>query len=260
MQGSTLYIERDSGLHKLHPLTKLALTAFTLAGAAALPDLRWLVGAYLFVLLPLAAWGKILRQFLKASLTVVLPFLISLAVIQGFFAGGQSILFQFGRFAYTLEGLLAGMAVAARILLALGGTLLLMLSTPAPKLMLALTQRGFPNSVAYIVLTAIQIFPRFQDRAKVITDAQQARGLEMEVGFVRRLGLLLPLVGPLILGSIVDVEERAMALEARAFSSPARKTSLLTLRDSAAQVLLRTALVLGAVGLLAWRVWSFVRA
>jgi energy-coupling factor transport system permease protein len=110
------------------------------------------------------------------------------------------------------------------------------------------------------VLTAIQIFPRFQDRAKVITDAQQARGLELKVGFVQRLGLLLPLVGPLILGSIVDVEERAMALEARGFSSPARKTSLLTLRDSAAQVALRAVLILAALTLLVWRVWSWVLA
>jgi energy-coupling factor transport system permease protein len=181
-------------------------------------------------------------------------------VIQGFFAGGQMILFELGKFRYTLEGLLAGMTVAARILVALGGTLLLMLSTPAPRLMLALTERGFPSSVAYIVLTAIQIFPRFQDRAKVITDAQQARGLELKVGFVQRLGLLLPLVGPLILGSIVDVEERAMALEARGFSSPARKTSLLTLRDSAAQVALRAVLILAALTLLVWRVWSWVLA
>lgn len=256
MQGSTLYIERDSGLHRLHPLTKLALMALTLAAAAALPALAWLVGAYVFVLLPLAAWGKIFFRFLKTSLTVIIPFFISLAVIQGFFGGGETALFQLGRFAYTLEGLLTGMTVGARILVALSGTLLMMLSTPAPKLMLALTERGFPGSVAYIVLTAIQIFPRFQDRAKVIGDAQQARGLETKGNFVQRIGLLLPLVGPLILGSIIDVEERAMALEARAFSSPAQKTSLLVLQDSAAQRALRTLLLLAAVALVSWRAWS----
>jgi energy-coupling factor transport system permease protein len=260
MPGSTLYIERDSGLHKLHPLTKLALTALALASAAALPGLPWLLSFYVLVLLPSATWGKLLGAFLRASLTVVLPFAISLAVIQGFFAGGETVLFQLGKFHYTLQGFLAGMTVAARILVALGGTLLLMLSTPAPRLMLALTERGFPSSVAYIMLTAIQIFPRFQDRAKVITDAQQARGLELEVGFAKRLGLLLPLVGPLILGSIVDVEERAMALEARGFSSPAAKTSLLTLRDTLAQRAARRVLLLAAIALLAWRVWSLVQA
>jgi energy-coupling factor transport system permease protein len=81
----------------------------------------------------------------------------------------------------------------------------------------------------------------------------------MKVNFVRRLRLLLPLVGPLILGSIVDVEERAMALEARAFSHPAPKTSLLTLQDSRGQAAVRVLLLLGVVSLVAWRVWALVQ-
>jgi len=256
MRGGSIYIERTSGLHRLHPLTKVALTALCFASAAALPSLAWLLALFVGLLLPLAIWGRLTAAFLKSCLLVVGPFVISLTIIQGFFSGGETVLFRLGRFAFTQEGLLAGLTFAARLLVALGGTLLLMQSTPQAQLMQALTERGFPPRLAYVVLTAIQIFPSFQDRAQVIIDAQQARGLELQSGLLSRVRLLLPMVGPLILGSVMDVSERAMALEARAFSSPAPKTSLHSLADSASQRILRWLLVLAAAALLAWRLWS----
>ena len=256
MRGNLLYLDKESGLHKLHPLSKLAFTFFFLICAAALPGLAWLLAAYFFLLLPLAAWGRVPSPFLRSSWAVLTPFVISLSLIQGFFTGGETVLFSLGRFAFTLEGWLAGLTVAARILVALGGALLLTLTTRPDALMQALTQRGLPNSLAYIVLSSIQIFPRFQDRAQLILQAQQARGLETGGNLVRRLKLLVPLSGPLILSSIVDVEERAMALEARGFSRPGRKTSLLVLRDSQAQRLLRFVLLLLGLGLITLRVWT----
>ncbi len=243
MQRSTLYIQGRGGLYQLHPLSKLTLVGFFLVAAGTAPNLFYLLAAYLLLLLPLAALSGLLRLFLTSSLVIIAPFFISLAIIQGFFTQGQIVLLQLGRFTFTLEGLLAGGTAAARILLALGGALLLMLSTRPDHLMLALTQRGLPNSLAYIVLTSIQIFPRFQDRARVIQEAQQARGLELKVNLIKRLQLLVPLIGPLVLSSIVDVEERAMALEARAFSRPGPRTSLLTLHDSFAQRALRMLLL-----------------
>jgi len=68
---------------------------------------------------------------------------------------------------------------------------------------------------------------------------------------------LLPLVGPLIFGSLVDVEERAIAIEARGFNLPGRKTSLVEIQDSRAQAWFRwflLALILLALGI---RLWLF---
>jgi energy-coupling factor transport system permease protein len=258
MQRTTLYIVGHSGLHALHPLTKLALTGFFLTLAAVLPNIVFLILAYILILLPLATWGRILGPYLRGTLSVVLPFAISLAVIQGFFSGGQTVLFELGRFTYTLEGLIRGETVAARILIAMGGAFLLMLSTRPDHLMLALSQRGLPNSLAYIVLTALQIFPRFQDQARIILEAQQSRGLETKVNPFRRLGLLVPLTGPLILSSILDVEERAMALEARAFSRRGPRTSLIELKDSFAQRLLRGFILIAILLLIAARLWALL--
>ena len=65
---------------------------------------------------------------------------------------------------------------------------------------------------------------------------------------------MIPLVGPLILGSIVDLEERAMALEARAFGRKGPKTSLLVLADSGWQRAARWGFGAAALLIVAWRV------
>lgn len=254
VQASTLYLERSSGLHALHPLTKLALVGLFLTAAVALPNMHAVLAVFAFLLLPLAAWGQVLLPLLRNTTLVIWPFLLSLSLIQGFFSPGSRVLFILGPWTFTSEGLLSGWTVAARLLLALGASVLLMLATRPDKLVLALTERGLPDSLAYVVLTALQIFPRFQDRARVILEAQQARGLETQVNFLRRLGLLVPLIAPLILSSIIDVEERAMALEARAFNHLGRKSSLISLEDSGGQKLLRSALLLGVAALLAFRI------
>jgi energy-coupling factor transporter transmembrane protein EcfT len=62
-------------------------------------------------------------------------------------------------------------------------------------------------------------------------------------------------VGPLILSSLMQIEERAIALEARAFNRPGRRTSLVALHDTRAQALLRWALLAAALGLVAARLF-----
>jgi energy-coupling factor transport system permease protein len=61
----------------------------------------------------------------------------------------------------------------------------------------------------------------------------------------------VPLAGPLILGALSDVEERTMALEARAFSAPGRRTTLRPIPDTAGQRAVRWLVALGSLALLA---------
>jgi energy-coupling factor transport system permease protein len=249
----SLYAARQSGLHRFHPLTKLALAAFGLAAGVVLPGLWANYLAFSVLLLPLAAWGQILRPYLRAVLRVALPFGISLFLIQGFLWPGGTPLFRLGPVSLKVEGLAFAVQSTGRILMVVGSFLLLALSTRPDALMIALAQRGVPNTLTYIVVATVQIAPRFQAKAAAILDAQRARGLETEGGFRRRARALLPLVMPLVLGSIVDIEERAIALEARAFSRHGPKTSLLVLADSRAQAVLRWLLLGGALLLIAAR-------
>ena len=250
----SLYAPRDSGLHRLHPLTKLALAAFGLVAGLVLPGLWANYLAFAVLLMPLAAWGRILRPFLRAAVRVVVPFALSLFLIQGFlWPHGTPVVELWGPISLKAEGLRFAVLSCGRILMVVGSFLLLSLSTRPDALMIALSQRGVPKNITYIVIATVQIAPRFEAKAAAILDAQRARGLETEGSFRRRARALLPLVIPLVLGSIVDIEERAIALEARGFSRRGPKTSLLVLSDTRAQAVTRWLLLVAAALLVVMR-------
>lgn len=240
--------------HAWHPLTKLALALLAALAGATLPHTLWVLAVFVFLLAPIAAWGRTLRAFLRACGRVIWPFALSLVIIQGFFTPAPDVLFRLGPFAYTLRGLNVALLFISRLLLGLGAATLLMMITRPDALMRALVARGLPNQVAYIVVTALQIVPTFQARARAILDAQRSRGLETEGPISVRLRAFAPLVGPLILSSLMEIEERAIALEARAFSRSGARTSLVTLRDARLQQVARCLMILVGVALIALRV------
>jgi energy-coupling factor transport system permease protein len=97
----------------------------------------------------------------------------------------------------------------------------------------------------------VRAIPRTAERAGEITEAQRARGLDTEGRIWRRVRGVVPLAGPLVLGALTDVEEQTMALEARAFTAPGRRTVLRPFPDSRAQRLLRWTVLLAGIALLA---------
>jgi len=61
---------------------------------------------------------------------------------------------------------------------------------------------------------------------------------------------VLPLAAPLVFGSLNEVEEQTMALEARAFSAPGRRTTLRVFPDDRRQGRLRWGLALATAALI----------
>ena len=243
----------QSGVHRLHPLTKLTLMGFALVGALALPRIWSNYLLFLFLLVPLGIWGKVLWALIDKVWRVTLPFAISVFLIQGFLWPHGTPIFWIGPFSLKQEGLSFAVASTGRILVVVSSFLWFAMTTRPDALMTSLSQRGFPSSLAYIIVATVQIIPRFQTRANTIVDAQRARGLETEGGLLRRLRAILPLVVPLILSSLVDVEERALAVEARGFSSPVKKISLVEVREARWEPAFRWILVAGMAAFVSLR-------
>ncbi len=250
----SLYSPRNSGLHRLNPLTKLTLVLACIVLGLFSPTMWGAYALFLIVLIPLAAWGKILGPFLNAVWKLVLPFAISVFVIQGLFWTDGTPILSFGPLSVKQEGIQFAIVSTGRILALVSSFLLLSFSTRPDHLMISLSQRGAPDKLAYIILATIQIVPRFQAKASTILDAQQARGLNTSGGLIQRTRALLPLVEPLILGSLIDIDERAIALEARAFGRKAPKTFLLILPDPRREIILRWLILLATAVFLILRV------
>lgn len=258
-----LYLPGDGLLHRWHPLTKLALmaSAFMLGFARLLivwtvPLLAPLLGLVVAGLVALDG-PETLRVWVRRLALVLAPIYVSLILVNGFFfPGAEQVLWRLGPFSLTLEGLLFAAGIAGRLFLITGATLLLLLTTQPADLALGLNMAGLPREISYLVIAAIQLLPRMRARAGAILDAQRARGLRTEGSLRTRLRALLPLAGPLIGGALLETDERALALEARAFRAPGPKTSLRVLQDSATQRHGRRGMVVAAVAIL---VWSLVR-
>jgi energy-coupling factor transport system permease protein len=245
-----------SCLHRWNPLTKVALSGFLLLLGLLVPW-RGAYAVFALITLPLALSAGVGLPLLRALVKLIAPFAIPIVLIQGLFWTGGTPLLSLGPLSVKAEGLLFAAGSLGRILAMASAFLLLSFTTRIDVLMRDLQRRGVPNQVLYLVVTSIQIVPRFQARAATILEAQRARGLETEGGLRRRLGAIMPLVGPLLLSSLMDVEERAIALEARAFNRIGPRTSLVTPPDTRAELLLRWALLLSGLAVIAARIWAW---
>jgi energy-coupling factor transport system permease protein len=231
---------------------------FCLVLGLFLPGVWLTYAAFALIIIPLAAWAGILPPFLKAVFKTALPIIISLFLVQGLFWPGGTPIASLGPLSLKQEGVVFAIRSAGRFIMIVGSFLLLTFTTRPDGLMLALNQRGVPGSIAYVILSTMQIVPRFQTKANTILDAQRSRGLETEGNLLVRMRALLPLIQPLLLGSIVDIEERAIALEVRAFGRQGPKTSLLVLEDTGFQRLIRILLILASLVVIGWRVYLWL--
>lgn len=250
----SFYIKRDSFLHRLNPLTKLTLVFSLILIAFGSPWYWTPHGIVLLIVIPLSFLGKVQREYFQAALRLILPAAGFLFVMQALFQpGGETVLLRLWLLTITQESLMFAFSNAARIFVMVSSFTLFLLTTHPSELMSDLTRRGLPGQFAYVIISTLQIIPQMQAKAQTIIAAQRSRGLDTQSSFRKRVGALVPLVGPLVFGSLVEVEERAIAIEARGFTSSRPKTSLYEIPDSALDKALRWGLVALVVASLASR-------
>ena len=234
-----------SWLHRRNPVTKLLALLWVVLAAFLLPS-QALVG--LLGLVAIAAATSGLLPVVLRSLRVPTLLFASILVVNAFFyPGAHDVVASVGPLAITREGLTFGVASAGRLLVAFSASILFLVTTLADDLLESLVARGASHRIAFVVLASVQMVPRLQDRAASILEAQQARGLEAGGSPVRRARALLPLAGPLLLGSLIDVRERTFALEARAFGARPGRTAYRVVPDPAVDSLLRWLILAAAV-------------
>jgi energy-coupling factor transport system permease protein len=252
----SFYVKRDSALHRLNPLTKLTLV-LGLVMISFISFWYWTPHLiFVLIIISLSVLGKVSREFFRAFLNLILPAALFLFLMQAFFQPieGQ-VIFKFWFLDITVESLMFAFRNAMRIVVMVSSFTLFLLTTHPSELMSDLSQRGLPPQFAYVIISTLQILPQMQAKAQTIIAAQRSRGLDTQSNFVRRLRSLGPLVGPLVFGSLVEVEERAIAIEARGFTSTHPKTSLYEIPDTNFDRMLRWILIGLVILSIAVRLW-----
>ena len=225
MKSISLYVDNGSWLCKVHPFTKLAYIATAISVPLLVGKLSFFA---IFIALSLAvlASGRLLKRvvpLIAFSFTI----LITIFLIHGLFnQSNRNILFSIGPLHFYREGLLYALHIGCNVLNMLLSFAILVLSAKPSELVEELEQRGFSRRMGYIITSVFQIVPQMTGTMNTITDAQRSRGLETEGSLLTRAKAFLPLISPVVMSSLINTRERAVALEVRGFAAKQKKTYL----------------------------------
>ena len=118
-----------------------------------------------------------------------------------------------GPITLTREGLAFAFLISTRLLTFTSAILLLLRTTHPADLVFALTERGLPRSIGYILLVTLQIAPDMIGRATAFWKQRITWARRLGVGYAS-CARLCRCLGGAVVGALGNVcKERAMALE-----------------------------------------------
>ena len=253
MRSISLYVDRDSLIHKIDPITKLIYTFVSVVSPFIMPTI--LVSS-IFVLanLIILAMGKVLKKVIPI-ISFVFLIIITIFIIQGMFYGGnQTELFSIFSLTFYVEGLIYALRIAMRAVNILLTFSLLILTAKPSELIESMVRRGLSPKIGYVMHSVLQIIPIMSSKASTIMDAQKSRGMETEGNLWIRMKAFIPLIGPLVMNSLVDTHERSIALEVRSFSADTKKTFLNEERIPPGMKYLRILFIIIFIAVIVWRI------
>lgn len=210
----------NSLLHRMNPVTKIALTLAVSVAAFLTDNLIVLLGLLAFDLLLGVVGGAARKAFsIFRGLLRVSAFLFAL---QALFVRRGNRLFWI----VTDEGLLTAAAVVLRLIVVCLPLALVLAVTQPSDIANALVQvLRLPYPYAFTLTTALRFIPRFMEEMSGIMEAQTARGVRFDTrNAVKKLGMLLPLCVPLLITSVRRVGATATAAKARGFELRTRES------------------------------------
>lgn len=233
---------------RLYPTTKALIIALGLL-LNFFFDWRF---AYFFVL-PFCALlalidGKIVGYLQKVivALAVFVLFIFMFKIILE--QNSTPVLFDLGFIKITEAAILGGLNQTGILIVLVATIILFFETTEMEDLMISLQDLRMSHVVSYIVLSTIQLIPDMTKKSKIIMQAQQARGIETQGSIIKRLRAFFPSLGPLIISSIADIEDRSITLEVRGFSSENKKTHLKEIHKGNSDLIVIVLLLLGTAG------------
>lgn len=222
--------------HALDPLTRLVAAVSAMAAALILAGVVCPLALVFAAVIVPATVARELPSVLRLSLVLASPLAASAVIVNLLFSPG------------TLEdGALLAAEVVIRVLTMAGAAVLFYRTTSPADLVGSLQHHGLPARITFVIHNTVAMIPRLAARAREVTEAQRARGLDSEGGWRRRGRGVLAIAGPTVLGAIGEVEMRTLALETRGFTRPGRATVLRPPEDSTVQQLGRWAMLAGLV-------------
>ena len=243
------YYQTKSVLHDLDARVKLVGTFLYIITVFVCNSITAFIVAGLFLTFVIAI-SHVPASFMFKGLKGIAMLIIFTVAFNLFLTPG-TVIWQYGVFHITKEGIRIAILMLLRLTLLISGTSILTLTTTPSNLtdglesILGPFQKvGVPvHEVAMMMSIALRFIPILMEETDKIIKAQTARGADFETGnLFTRAKNMIPILVPLFVSAFRRASDLALAMEARCYQGGAGRTKMKPLhyekRDGAAYVIL----------------------
>jgi energy-coupling factor transport system permease protein len=165
-------------------------------------------------------------MFLFLVLNLVTVYLFSPEEGVKIYQSRHIILTGTGRFTLTWEQIFYEFNIFLKYITIVPPAILLIVTTHPSEFAASLNRIGVPYTVSYAVSLTMRYIPDVQRDFETISQAQQARGLELskKAALIKRLKRTVPLLLPLIFSSLDRIDIISRAMELRGFGKNKSRT------------------------------------
>lgn len=231
-------------VHRLDPRAKIIiLIAFLVIIFCTFNYLSLLLVTMFTVFFVLLS--KVPVKFYFKSLKVIIFIVIITSVLNMFYGTGTP-LFEWGIIKITLNGINRAIFVSVRIVcLILASSCLTFTTSPTDltdaieRLMKPLNKIHFPvHEIAMMMSLALRFVPTLLEETDKITQAQKARGADMDTGnIIMRVKAFIPILVPLFVSAFRRAYDLATAMECRCYRGGSGRTRMKVLHMTKADTL-----------------------
>ena len=234
MSATLSYIKKDSPIHKLTGSTKFIFFLVWSLAAMITYDTRVLIGMFLlgvvFFRMSKLSWKDIRFAVLFMAWLIVVNitalFLFSPEQGVGIYGTRTEIVHLFWRYSIIAEEIFYLFNFTMKYLAVIPTALLFILTTDPSEFAASLNKIGVSYKVGYSVAIALRYIPDVQRDFREISQAQQARGIDLSKKdkLVDRLKNSAAILFPLVLSSLDRIEVISNAMELRGFGKNKKRT------------------------------------
>ncbi len=221
----------DTAIHDLNPITKIIslILLFSLSMVFNHPVyLLCLLGFTLLIGYKSQSLENIWHiRVLLISLGIMCP------VLWALFIKGETVLWEYSFLSLSKESLFYGLGMSFRLMMMLISGMIFISCVNVEEFTWGLNKLGLPFRISFALSLAFRLVPTFTQTAQDITQAQLARGLELDKGsFIARTKKYIPLIIPILSLAIKKTDSLAQALESKGFGTPGPRTYYLEFKTS----------------------------
>jgi energy-coupling factor transport system permease protein len=241
----------NSLARRAHPFTSGTVAMALVLSALVLPSAAATSALYLCTVL--LAWSTGAGRGVRRGLLAVVPIWLLLFLLQGVLGDAPRIAAPWGG-TLSQPGLQWALSQGSRLAVIATASLAFASVFDPHRFLQAAIARHWPFGLAFLLVATLDAADRLGEQARRLREAQRTRGVRVTGSVPARMRAIPALVFPLLLASLTEADDRALALETRGLMIPGPRTVIDPPADTPVDHVVRWFACFVAAAAIVWRV------